>query len=664
MELVGPAAELRADELRSIYELMVLGRTLETRLHTMYRGGRLGGAIYPAVGQEAAQIGFASALDEGDVLGGTHRDLMMQLARGVTLEETLLNFFGKAEAPTKGRDGNSHFGVLEKGTLMVVSPLPDAFPVATGCALAFRQRGEARVAMANCGEGATSTGTFHEAVNMAAVFGLPIVFTIQNNQFAYSTPNEREAALEHFADRGEAYGIPHTVIDGNDVVACYNAAKEAVDRAREGGGPSLIEAVTFRHFGHAGHDPADYVPPEVREEWLARDPIGRFESFLVERGILTDEDVLRLAEELARRVKAAIEWAQGQPDPDPGDVAADVFAVRTTPRLPAPTEPGGDPVTYLEAINRALTEEMEADDRVFVLGEDVGRFGGAFKVTAGLYERFGEDRVIDTPISESAIVGAAVGAALMGRLPVAELQYLDFLYPGLDELVNEAAKYHWKTGHAVPMVLRGPAGAGLRAGPFHSLSPEGLLAHHPGLKVVYPATPTDAKGLFAAALRDPNPVVFLEHKKLYRSVKEPIPQGPYEVPLGSAVVRRSGEDVTIVAWAAMVHVALAAADRLAEEDIAAEVVDLRTIVPLDLDTVYASVRRTSRLLIVQEDHPVASVASELAARVADDLFWDLDAPIRRVTPPMTHIPFAAVLEDAYLPQVDDVVEACRRLAAT
>jgi 2-oxoisovalerate dehydrogenase E1 component len=663
IELKGPAAELSEDRLIGLYELMILGRTLETRLHNMYRGGRLSGAVYPGVGQEAAMVGFAAALEDGDIFGGTHRDLLMQLTVGVTIEETLLNFFGKADAPTKGRDGNSHFGVLDKGTLMVISPLPDAYPVAVGAALAFRQRGESRVALADCGEGATATGTWHEAVNMAAVLNLPVVFTVQNNQYAYSTPNEREAATEHFSDRAAAYGVPGTVVDGNDLLACYNAAKEAVGRARAGGGPSLIEAVTFRHFGHAGHDPADYVKPDDREQWMDRDPIKRFEGFLIEHDYADQSRLDAIAERIAERIKDVMSWAQEQADPDPATVGDDVFAVRDGAGAD-PGEAAGEPVTMLDAINQALVEEMDRDERVFVLGEDVGPFGGAFKVTAGLHARFGPMRVIDTPIAESAIIGSATGAALMGQIPVAELQYTDFIYPGLDELVNEAAKYHWKAGAAVPMVLRGPSGAGLRAGPFHSMSPETLVSHHPGLKVVCPSTPTNAKGLLLAAIRDPNPVVFLEHKKLYRSVKEVIPDGDYEVPLGVARVARGGDDVTIVAWSAMAHTSLAAAAELAEDGISVEVIDLQTIVPLDWDTVFASVAKTSRLVIVQEGQPFASISGEIAARVGDDLFWDLDAPIARVTPPQTHIPFAAVLEDAYVPQVADVVEAVRRLATT
>jgi len=663
IEAQGHAAELSEAQLLAMYEFMMTGRLLETRLHTMYRGGRLSGAVYPGVGQEAAQVGIASALDPDDVFGGTHRDLLAQLTRGVTLEETLLNFYGKAAGPTKGRDGNSHFGVVDKGTLMVVSPLPDAYPVAVGYAMAFSQRGERRVALADCGEGSTATGTWHEAVNFASVLRLPVVFTVQNNQYAYSTPNEREFHLSYVAHRAEGYGIPGVVVDGNDVLEVYDAVRTAVERAREGGGPSLIEAVTFRHFGHAGHDPADYVKPDERAEWMAKDPLPRFEEFLTARGLLDEARKTALEERIQDTIRSTIEWAQDQPDPSPDDVTADLFAVRSEP-APAPTAPSGEPITLLDAVHDALAEEMERDERVFLMGEDVGPFGGAFKVSKGLFEQFGPNRVIDTPIAESAIVGSAVGAALAGQRPVVELQYTDFIYPGMDQLTTEAAKYHWKSGKAVPMVVRGPSGAGLRAGPFHSISPEGLLAHHAGLKVVVPSTPTAAKGLLIAAIRDPNPVIFLEHKKLYRSVKEAVPAGDFEVEIGKARIARPGSDVTVVTWGAMVVTSLEAAESLASEGISVEVVDLQSIVPLDWDTVFASVAKTSRLVVVQEDVPFASVSSEVAARVAADAFWDLDGPVMRVTPPQTHIPFAPVLEDAFIPQVADVVAAVHRLAAS
>ena len=662
IEANGHSAELSEAQLLGMYELMLTGRLLETRLHTMYRGGRLAGAVYPGVGQEAAQVGIASALDPGDVFGGTHRDLLAQLTRGVTLEEAMLNFYGKAAGPTKGRDGNSHFGVVGKGSLMVVSPLPDAYPVAVGYAMAFHQRGERRVALADCGEGATATGTWHEAVNFAAVLGLPVVFTVQNNQFAYSTPNDGEFKTSYVAHRADGYGIPGVVVDGNDVLEVYDAVREAVERARNGGGPTLVEAVTFRHFGHAGHDPADYVMPDERAEWMAKDPIPRFEEFLGSRGLLDQARRSALEEAIQAKIRMTMEWAQDQADPTPDSVGSDVFAIRSEP-ISHPSPPMGEPITLLDAITNALDEEMERDERVFILGEDVGPFGGAFKVTKGLFEKYGPNRVIDTPIAESALIGAAVGAALAGQCPVVELQYTDFIYPGMDQLTTEAAKYHWKGREAVPMVVRGPSGAGLRAGPFHSISPEGMLSHHAGLKVIVPSTPTAAKGLLIAAIRDPNPVIFLEHKKLYRSIKEAVPQGNYEFEIGKARIAREGTDVTIVTWGAMVHTSLAAAETLASEGISVEVVDLQTIVPLDWDTVFASVAKTSRLVVVQEDVPFASVSSEVAARVAADAFWDLDGPVLRVTPPQTHIPFAAILEDAFVPQPDDVVAAVHTLAA-
>ncbi len=659
----GRAAELSEAQLMAMYELMVTGRLLETRLHNLSRAGRLGGTVYPGVGQEAAQVGFVFALEPDDVFGGTHRDLLAQITKGVTIEETILNFYGKAAGPTSGRDGNSHFGVMDKGTLMVVSPLPDSYAVAVGCAMAFDQRTESRVAMADCGEGATATGTWHEAVNTAAILQLPIVFTIQNNQYAYSTPNDGEFGVSYLAHRADGYGIPGVVVDGNDVLECYDAARTAVDRARDGEGPTLIEAVTFRHFGHAVHDSADYVDPDERAAWMAKDPIPRFEEFLVARGLLDAAGQQALEERIQGKIRQTIEWAQEQEDPTPDMVVTDLFADQTTSHTqPAPA--AGDEVTMLDAITQALEEEMTRDERVFILGQDVGAFGGAFKVTKGLHDKFGSHRVVDMPIAESTIIGAAVGAALQGQIPVAELQYTDFIYSGMDQLTSEAAKYHWKGGHSVPMVVRGPSGAGLRGGPYHSISPEGMLAHHPGIKVVVPSTPTTAKGLLIAAMRDPNPVVFLEHKKLYRSIKEPIPPGDYELPLGVARIARDGDDVTIVTWGAMVHASVEAADLLAAEGVSVEIVDLLSISPLDWETVFASVAKTSRLVVVQEDVPFASVSSEVAARVGAEAFWDLDAPVLRVTPPHTHIPFAAILEDAFVPQVGDIVAAVQQLAAT
>lgn len=656
------ASSLSKERLSEIYVSMKTQRVLEDRLLKMYKGGQLSGAVYPGIGQEASMAGIGAGMGPKDIFGGTHRDLGVQMMRGVSLKEIALNFYGKREGPSKGRDGNSHFGVVDKGTLMVASPLPDSGPVAVGWALASMQDKSGVVTVANCGEGATATGAWHEAINMAAVLNLPTVFTVQNNQYAYSTPNEAEFASNNVSDRASGYGIPSYIIDGNDIYAVMDAVYEACEHARNGGGPTLLELVTFRHYGHAGHDPADYVNDEVRSYWMERDPVLRFEASLIQEGLFEEEDFNKIEEEIEKLVKETLDWAKDQPDPDPSEEIRDIFSPRTLPVF-ASNEQETETMNFIEAITNAMDEVMSQHDDVFLMGEDIGEFGGAFKATQGLHQKYGEDRVIDTPISEAGFVGAAVGAALAGKYPIVELQFFDFVYPALDQLTTEAAKYNWKAGKPVPMVVRGPTGAGTRSGPFHSISPESLLAHHPGLKVVAPSNPYDAKGLLVASIFDPNPVMFLEHKKLYRKpeLKMEVPTGLYEVELGSAKIIREGSDATIVSWSGMVHIAEEAAEVLSNEGISVEVIDLRSIVPLDAETILSSVEKTSNLCIVQEDVPFSSVASEISSIVVERGFWNLDNPIKRVTSPNTHIPFAPVLEDEFIPSIDRVVNAIREL---
>ncbi len=658
----GYSSKLTKEQLWEIYKSMKTQRQLEERLLKLYKGGQLSGAVYPGIGQEASMAGIAAGMDEKDIFGGTHRDLGVQIKKGVTLKEIALNFFGKHDGPSKGRDGNSHFGVVDKGTLMVVSPLPDSAPVAVGWALASKLDNSGIVAVANCGEGATATGTWHESINMAGVSNLPIVFTVQNNQFAYSSPNETEFGTPNVADRASGYGVPSKIIDGNDIYEVINTIHDACEHARNGNGPTLVELVTFRHYGHAGHDPAEYVTQEVRDFWMKRDPIRRFEIALIEEGLFSENDFTKLTEELEIEIRETLEWAKAQDDPKPENEILDIFANRNS-EVNITKGSETQTMNLIEAITNGLDELLENDKDVFMMGEDIGEFEGAFKATKGLYAKYGPDRILDTAISEGAFTGAAVGAALAGKKPIVELQFYDFVYPALDQITTEAAKYYWKAGKSVSMVVRGPTGAGTRSGPFHSISPESLLAHHPGIKIVAPSNPFDAKGLLVAATYDPNPVMYLEHKKLYRKpdLKMEVPLGLYEVEIGKGAVVKEGTDFTIVTWSGMVSVAQEAALALEADNISVEIIDLRTIVPLDEEIILNSVAKTSNLCILQEDVPFSSVASEISSLVAEKGFWNLDNPILKITPPNTHIPFAPVLEDAFIPNAAKVVSAIKGL---
>jgi pyruvate/2-oxoglutarate/acetoin dehydrogenase E1 component len=553
-------------------------------------------------------------------------------------------------------------------------------------AYGFKLRQEVRVCVAFIGDGGSSLGEWHEAVNLAAVQKLNVVFVLENNQWALGTHVSEQSAARRFALKARGYGIPGATLFGNDADEVAAGVSWAIDRAREGKGPTLIELVSYRRSGHAHHDDdrfhgnADAGIPGYefsveRQAWASLDPLDLYRLRLAEDGVVTTEEAAAMEHDVVLQVERAEREAAEAPWPDEADYLGRVFAPASEVR----PEPAGElktkPMAYDEAVRDGLAAAMETDESVFLLGEDVGgRYGGAFGVTRGLAKRFGAARCLNTPLAESAIVGCAVGAAISGLRPVVEMQFADFLAPAFNALINNAAKLHWRWGRAVPMVVRLPYGGAtgtlnrlLGGGPFHSQCPEAWFMGTPGWKVVAPATPADAKGLLLAAIRDDNPVIFLEAKGLYgffrTDLREEVPLGDgHEVEIGKAAVRRNGSDLTIVTYGAMVWAALSAADVLAGEGIDAEVIDLRTLWPLDEQTVLDSVRRTSRVLLVHEASGRGGIGGELAARINDKAFYALDAPVRRLTAPDTPVPYSPPLEHHYLPSADKIVAAGRSLA--
>ena len=576
----------------------------------------------------------------------------------MTPARILGQYMGRAGGVTGGRDGNVHFGDWQLGCVGMVSMLPDMMLVATGMAMAFKLRHEQRCALTWFGDGSTSRGDFHEAMNWAGVQKLPVIFVLENNQFAYSTPLEAQFAVDP-VHRAESYGFPGWSVDGNDVEAVFEATREARERALAGEGPTLIACETMRMHGHAAHDDMKYVDKERLEEWRRKDPIERQERVLEGLGV----DVAARARGGRGRDRGRCGGGAGHAHARRGDRhRGRVLRGRgqRARRRPGALV-GGElmpTMTYLQAISDGLRDEMRDDERVFCMGEDIGVFGGAFKVTDGFIDEFGPDRVMDTPLAESGIVGTAVGAAVVGLRPVCEMQFSDFIACGFDQLVNVAGKMHYRQGLAVPITVRLPTGGGFSGGPFHSQNPEAWFMQSPGIKVVAPATAEDAKGLLISAIRDPNPVLFCEHKHLYRRIKGDVDAGAYATPM-RARVARDGDDLVVITYGAMVHTALEATEELE----GVRVLDLRSLVPLDEEAILDSVRACSKVVVVDEANELCAAGAQVAALIAERGFEDLDGPVVRVATPNVPIPFSPPLEQAVLPSVDRIKEACVELLA-
>jgi 2-oxoisovalerate dehydrogenase E1 component len=644
------AAGLGREQAERFYRALVLPRLIEEKMLRLLRQGKLS-KWFSGIGQEAIAAGVALALEQDDWILPMHRNLGVFMGRGLDLLTLFRQLLGREGGYTKGRDRTFHFGILEHRLVGMISHLGAMLPVADGLALAATLRGERRVAAAFTGDGATSEGDFHEALNLAAVWKLPVLFIVENNQYGLSTPISEQYACRDLADRGVGYGMPGVTCDGNDLLAVYRAVEDAAARARRGDGPTLLEFKTFRMRGHEEASGTAYVPRPLVDEWARRDPIVRFEAFLDEVGELASGERDALRAELKRRIDDLVDEALLAPDPDstPERELADVFAPSgARPNEPSPAVVSHAPERrYVDAISDGLRVAMRRAPNVVLLGQDIAEYGGVFKITEGFVEEFGKARVRNTPIIESGAVGAALGLALDGFVPMIEMQFGDFITCGFNQIVNNLAKTYYRWGAPVPVVVRVPVGGGVGAGPFHSQNVEAWFTHVAGLKVLAPATPYDAKGLLVAAFEDGNPVLFLEHKLLYRSIKGHVPEGDYSVPIGRARIARRGRHATIVTYGIGVHWALDAASRFAAHGHEVEVIDLRSLAPWDQETVLESVRRTSRALVLHEAPTTGGFGGEIAARIGQDAFEWLDAPVTRVGGLDTPIPFSKALEEHF-----------------
>ena len=663
-ELNHPASRMAIrtkKETEALYRALMLPRVIEEKKLRLIRQGRLS-KWFSGFGQEAIAVGVTYALDESDYLLPMHRNLGVWTTRGVDLDRLFCQLMGREGGFTKGRDRTFHFGLPEKNIVGMISHLAAMLPVADGLGLAARLKKEKRVAAVFVGEGATREGDFHEALNLASVWKLPVLFIVENNGYGLSTPTSEAVPVENLADAGAGYGMASVIVDGNNVLGVIEAVRNARKRAVNGKGPTLLEMKTFRMRGHEEASGTKYVPKKLQDKWATMDPIERFQPFAQEK--LGADTCKMIREELVARIDKLAEWALEQPEVTSTEESeyADVFAPSVnglSAKLPA--EGHKSEQRFIDAISDGLRAWMRENSDSVIMGQDIAEYGGVFKVTEGFVEEFGRDRVRNTPIIESAAIGAAMGLALSGMKPVVEIQYADFISCGFNQIVNNLATTFYRWGTPLNVTIRAPFGGGIGAGPFHSQSMEAWFCHVPGLKVVIPSTPEDAKGLLLASLDDPNPVLFFEHKKLYRSIRGQVPDDAVRQPLGKAKVVREGKDLTIVTWGVGVHWALEAAEAHAARGVDIEVIDLRTLVPWDRETVIESVRKTSRVILLHEASRTGGFGAEVASEISERAFDALDAPPIRIGGADLPIAFSKAIEDdiySARARLDGAIQQC------
>ena len=638
---------LSSEVLIELYKAMLKPRMIEEKMLILLRQGKIS-KWFSGIGQEAISVGVAMSLEPEEYILPMHRNLGVFTTRNIPLNRLFAQWQGKMSGFTKGRDRSFHFGTQEFKIVGMISHLGPQLGVADGIALADVLQGNKRVTAVFTGEGATSEGDFHEALNIAAVWDLPVLFCVENNGYGLSTPVNEQFRCKHIADKGKGYGIESYIIDGNNILEVYTKVKALSKSVRQRPRPVLLEFKTFRMRGHEEASGTKYVPQQLLDTWAAKDPIENYLEYLRTQKILSEEEEVAIKTDFIHEIDENLKLAfnEGIVQSSETNELNDVYKEFVYQEFKENNKVAN--IRLVDAISQGLRQSMEKHPNLVLLGQDIADYGGVFKITEGFVEAFGTERVRNTPICESGIVSAAMGLSINKMKAVVEMQFADFVSSGFNPIVNYLAKVHYRWNEPADVVIRMPCGAGVGAGPFHSQTNEAWFTKTPGLKVVYPAFPYDAKGLLATAINDPNPVLFFEHKALYRSMYQDVPEGYYTLPFGKASLLKTGESITIVTYGAGVHWALETLE--ANPEISADLIDLRTLQPLDIEAIYESVKKTGKCMIVQEDSLFGGIASDIAALVMEHCFEFLDAPVRRVGSMETPIPFAKQLEEQYLPK--------------
>lgn len=637
---------LTEDELKDLYVNIVRPRMIEEKMLVLLRQGRIS-KWFSGYGQEGTSVGAAMAMRKDDYILPMHRNLGVFTARKVDLHQLFAQFQGKISGFTKGRDRSFHFGSQQHKIVGMISHLGPQLGIADGIALAGILKKQISPTLVFTGDGGASQGDFHEALNVAAVWELPVIFAIENNQWGLSTPSSEQFRCKQFIDKGIGYGMESIQVDGNNILEVYHAVSEIARQQRVRPRPFLLECVTFRMRGHEEASGTKYYPEGLQDRWSVKDPVTNFENWLVNSGIINQEYIDSARASIKAEIDNGLEKAFADPRPvaNTEDELRDLFA----PHNFVKAEPSStvSEKRLIDAISDGLRESMKKHDNLVLMGQDIAEYGGVFKITDGFVKEFGKERVRNTPLCESAIVGASLGLSIKGMKAMMEMQFADFVTEGFNQIVNNLAKIHWRWGQNADVVIRMPTGAGVAAGPFHSQSNEAWFFHIPGLKIVYPSNPYDAKGLLISAFEDPNPVMYFEHKALYRSISGEVPDGYYNIEIGKAAMASTGNDLSIITYGYGVHWAKEVLAKYPE--ISADVVDLRTLLPLDTETIYNSVRKTGKVLVLHEDTLTGGVGGEIAALINENCFNHLDAPVVRAASIDTPVPFASELEQNFLP---------------